>query len=50
MEWRYSQKNIERSKCVGIMYAEFTNNDEVYIIALSGPGFKPMVTASGTSD
>lgn len=48
MKWRDSQndkvskkKKIQSSKCVGIMHAQFTNNEEVYIIALSGPGYKP---------
>ena len=39
MKW-CSKKGIRNSKCVGIMHAQFANNEEVYIIALSGTGYK----------
>ena len=49
MTWCY-KKRIRSGKCVGVMYAQFTNNKDVYIIALSGSGYKPNIASSGTSE
>ena len=50
MEWmkkEVKKNKIRGSKCLGIMHAQFTNNDEIYIIALSGNGHELDVTATG---
>ena len=49
MEWMKKEvkKNIRGSKCIGILHAQFTNNEEIYIIALSGNGHGLDVTATG---
>ena len=42
MEWCHHnhRRQINKSKCVGILHAHFINDEEVYIIALSGTGYK----------
>ena len=45
MEWCHEKKQKKKidpnnSKCVGILHAQFTIDKEVYIIALSGTGYK----------
>ena len=44
------KKHTSRGKCVGVMYAQFTNNEDVYIISLSGSGYNPNIASSGTSE
>ena len=48
MTWCHSKKRkINLSKCVGILHARFTNGKEIYIIALSGTGYKLDVESPG---
>ena len=44
MKWCHGK--IRQSKCVGILHAQFINDKEVYIIALSGTGYKLDVKSS----
>lgn len=43
MKWYHSKnrkKEKEKKKCVGILHAQFTNDEEVYIVTLSGTGYE----------
>ena len=47
MKKEVKKNKIRGGKCFGIMHAQFTNNEEIYIITLSGNGHGLDVTATG---